>query len=226
MNCHNQVLKDDPRLALVRESAATGKPIPWVQIHKTPDYVYFNHSIHVNNVSRIKARLISCGANVPATREAEKHLWQRGILCVPDFVSNAGGVLGGTMEFAGVSPSVIVKFVDRHFSRQVSAMIEKARREGLYIRDVAEEVAFLADGADYDLLMGLADDLRFVTITSAAQVERASGETRVEVAALGHDKCERCWHVRPDVSADPAHPGLCGRCVSNLFGEGEAREHA
>jgi hypothetical protein len=48
MNCHNQVLKDDPRLALVRESAATGKQIPWVQIHKLPDYVYFNHSVHVN----------------------------------------------------------------------------------------------------------------------------------------------------------------------------------
>lgn len=48
MNCHNQVLKDDPRLELVRESAATGEPIPWVQIHKTPDYVYFNHSVHVN----------------------------------------------------------------------------------------------------------------------------------------------------------------------------------
>jgi hypothetical protein len=48
MNCHNQVLAQDPRLALVRESAASGKPIPWVQIHKTPDYVYFNHSVHIN----------------------------------------------------------------------------------------------------------------------------------------------------------------------------------
>jgi len=48
MNCHNQVLKDDPRLALVRESAQSGKPIPWVQVHKVPDYVYFNHSVHVN----------------------------------------------------------------------------------------------------------------------------------------------------------------------------------
>ncbi len=47
MNCHNQVLKDDPRLALVRESAATGKPIPWVQIHRIADFVYFNHSVHV-----------------------------------------------------------------------------------------------------------------------------------------------------------------------------------
>jgi hypothetical protein len=48
MNCHRQVLKDDPRLALVRESAATGRPIPWVQIHRVPDFVYFNHAVHVN----------------------------------------------------------------------------------------------------------------------------------------------------------------------------------
>jgi hypothetical protein len=48
MNCHVQVLKDDARLALVRQSAASGEPIPWVQIHKLPDYVYFNHSVHVN----------------------------------------------------------------------------------------------------------------------------------------------------------------------------------
>ena len=100
-----------------------------------------HHSIHVNNVSGIQARVISSGANAPATREAERRLWQRGIVCIPDFVSNAGGVLGGTMEFAGVSPSVIVKFVDRHFSGQVSGLMEKARRDGLYIRDTAEQVA-------------------------------------------------------------------------------------
>jgi hypothetical protein len=47
MNCHNQVLKDDPRLALVRESATNGVPILWVQVHRVPDYVYFNHSVHV-----------------------------------------------------------------------------------------------------------------------------------------------------------------------------------
>ena len=48
MNCHSQVLKDDPRLAPVRESAATGKPIQWIQIHKLPEFAYFNHSVHVN----------------------------------------------------------------------------------------------------------------------------------------------------------------------------------
>ena len=55
MNCHNQVLKDSPKLELVRESALSGKPIEWVQVHKTPDYVYFNHSVHVNRgVSCVK----------------------------------------------------------------------------------------------------------------------------------------------------------------------------
>lgn len=48
MNCHSMVAKDSDALSLVRESYATGEPIPWVRIHKTPDYVYFNHSVHVN----------------------------------------------------------------------------------------------------------------------------------------------------------------------------------
>ncbi len=48
MNCHNQVKKDSPLLAVVRHSFETGESVPWVKIHQTPDYVYFNHAIHVN----------------------------------------------------------------------------------------------------------------------------------------------------------------------------------
>ena len=47
MNCHATVLKNSPRLALVRESAITGKPIPWVRVHMLPDYAYFDHSAHL-----------------------------------------------------------------------------------------------------------------------------------------------------------------------------------
>ena len=53
LNCHSQIQKDNPKLAPVRESAETGEPIDWVQVHQTPDYVYFNHSVHV-------ARGVSC----------------------------------------------------------------------------------------------------------------------------------------------------------------------
>ena len=48
MNCHTQIFPDAPTLAPVRESWATGKPIEWTRVHDLPDFVYFNHSIHVN----------------------------------------------------------------------------------------------------------------------------------------------------------------------------------
>jgi hypothetical protein len=47
MNCHRQVQKDSPKLAAVRESWETGKPIPWIRVHKTPDFAYFDHSAHM-----------------------------------------------------------------------------------------------------------------------------------------------------------------------------------
>jgi isoleucyl-tRNA synthetase len=104
--------------------------------------------------------------------------------------------------------------------------LEELRVEGRIGSSLQGEVTYYADGADYDLLAGLGDDLRFVLITSAARVERASGETRIEATASAHAKCDRCWHYRADVGSDPQHPGLCGRCLSNLYGDGEGRTHA
>jgi len=48
MACHSLVKKDSPLLKPVRDSEASGDPVPWVRIHKAPDYVYFNHAVHVN----------------------------------------------------------------------------------------------------------------------------------------------------------------------------------
>jgi hypothetical protein len=48
MNCHSIVKPTSPLLEVVRQSYATGEPVPWVKIHQVPDYVYFNHSVHVN----------------------------------------------------------------------------------------------------------------------------------------------------------------------------------
>jgi hypothetical protein len=47
MNCHARVKTQSEQLELVRESYASGRPIPWVRIHKLPDYVYFSHQAHV-----------------------------------------------------------------------------------------------------------------------------------------------------------------------------------
>ncbi|RMG01019.1 MAG: cytochrome C [Planctomycetota bacterium] len=47
MNCHSLIATDSPKLAPVRESFASGKPVPWVRVHDLPDFVYFDHSAHV-----------------------------------------------------------------------------------------------------------------------------------------------------------------------------------
>jgi len=48
MNCHTAIAAESPKLAAVRESYASGKPVPWVRVHDLPDFVYFDHSAHVN----------------------------------------------------------------------------------------------------------------------------------------------------------------------------------
>lgn len=48
MNCHSIIKPASPLLEVVRKSYETGDPVPWVKIHQAPDYVYFNHSVHVN----------------------------------------------------------------------------------------------------------------------------------------------------------------------------------
>lgn len=48
MNCHNQIWSDSPMLEPVRESWRTGTPLEWVRVHDLPDFVYFDHSIHVD----------------------------------------------------------------------------------------------------------------------------------------------------------------------------------
>jgi len=111
---------------------------------------------------------------------------------------------------------------------KVNKQLEEARAAGLIGSALAAEVDVYAADEDYTTLARLGADLRFVFITSRATVHRVANETgqRIEVAASQHAKCERCWHYREDVGADAQHPTLCGRCVSNLYGGGEAREHA
>ena len=48
LNCHSQVWNESPKLEKVRRSQIEGKPIEWNKVNDVPDFVYFNHSIHVN----------------------------------------------------------------------------------------------------------------------------------------------------------------------------------
>jgi isoleucyl-tRNA synthetase len=118
----------------------------------------------------------------------------------------------------------------RELRSGVLKQLEELRIGGKIGSSLAGEVELYAKGENREFLKSFGDDLRFVFITSQASVMDQSGPdaapVRIEVKASPHQKCERCWHYRADVGKDRAHPGLCGRCVANLFGAGEPRVHA
>ena len=116
--------------------------------------------------------------------------------------------------------------------REIRALVQKElealRVSGAIGSSLQAEVAIHASGDKLSLLQQLGDDLKFVLITSAAQVVpvASSADEKILVTASAHKKCERCWHYRADVGEHAEHSGLCGRCVSNLFGQGERRRAA
>jgi isoleucyl-tRNA synthetase len=103
--------------------------------------------------------------------------------------------------------------------------IETVRAQGQLGSSLQANLRVQLPAADLALLQSLGDDLKFVFITSAVALGEAP-ELAVTVSVSTAPKCERCWHYRDDVGADTAHPGLCGRCVSNLHGAGETRQVA
>ncbi|MCB4361251.1 isoleucine--tRNA ligase [Quatrionicoccus australiensis] len=107
----------------------------------------------------------------------------------------------------------------------VTKALEEQREAGKIGSALQAAVEIRCAGEKYEALAALGDDLKFVLICSSTVLVRDEAE-QVVASPLAHAKCERCWHVRDDVGADPAHPGLCGRCVSNLHGAGEARHCA
>ena len=116
----------------------------------------------------------------------------------------------------------------RSVRSDVLKVLEDARASKAIGSSLQAETDVRAHGEKFALLQTLGDDLRFVLITSAARLTAAASAAEECVLATPskHPKCERCWHYRADVGADAAHPDICGRCVSNLFGAGEPRRFA
>ncbi len=122
---------------------------------------------------------------------------------------------------------------------EVNKTLEAFRQSGQIGAALEAKVSVFVDEPLYALLSTLKDELRFVFITSYAEVFKQSqapasavktdmtGLT-VAIEALTHVKCARCWHRRMDVGTDPIHPGLCHRCIDNIAEEapGEFRRFA
>ncbi|MGI9422081.1 MAG: Glu/Leu/Phe/Val family dehydrogenase [Hyphomicrobiaceae bacterium] len=97
--------------------------------------------INAENAGRVQAKLILQGANIPATREAEQILHQRGILSIPDFVANAGGVICASVEFHGGNEKQAFDAIAEKISRNVAEVLAIAERDKLETRTAAERMA-------------------------------------------------------------------------------------
>ncbi|MBL8416035.1 MAG: isoleucine--tRNA ligase [Propionivibrio sp.] len=189
----------------------------------------------------LKDRLYTAAVNSGARRSAQSALWH----ITQTFAQLMAPILAFTAEevwqtLTGKSGSIMLQtwqplpapageavLLDkwskiRVYRAEVTRALEELRVAGRIGSSLQAAVRIHADGEKYEILESLGDDLRFVLICSTASIVR-NAEEKLECTALAHAKCERCWHVREDVGANSEHPDLCGRCVSNLHGEGEER---
>ncbi|MGH8675819.1 MAG: class I tRNA ligase family protein, partial [Burkholderiales bacterium] len=193
----------------------------------------------------LKDRLYTCGADSTARRSAQTALWHathalaRLMAPILSFTaeelwqvltrSKEDSVFFHTWHALPDVPDAAALLAKwdrlRELRDPVRKQIEQLRTEGKVGSSLQAEVEFCVDGADYEMLASLGEDLKYVVLTSAARVVRTE-DTRTAATPSRHPKCERCWHYRKEVGAHAEHPGLCGRCISNLFGPGEVRPHA
>ena len=92
-------------------------------------------------VDSVKAKLIVCGSNIPFSLEAEKKFHEKGILVIPDFVANAGGVISSYVEYIEGSVDDMWKMVEEKIIANTKIMLERSKEQGIIPRDAAMEIA-------------------------------------------------------------------------------------
>lgn len=120
---------------------------------------------------------------------------------------------------------------------EVNRALEQARKDKSVGKALEAQVTLFATQDLADKLAKLGEELRFVLITSKATIETVTAapadalETDIDglwlaVSPAEGAKCDRCWHVTTDIGESEEHPELCGRCITNVDGEGETRQFA
>ena len=146
--------------------------------------------------------------------------------------------------YAGLSSLEPSEAMGRDYWEQLMSVRSAVNREMELRRGAGElrgsldaEVTLFCEPSLLAQLQALGDELRFVLITSGASLASLEAATqdaaetevpglKLQISVSAQEKCERCWHRRPDVGQIAAHPTLCGRCVENIDGSGEQRHFA
>jgi glutamate dehydrogenase (NAD(P)+) len=97
--------------------------------------------LHEGNVDQLRAKLVVSGANIPATEAAERKLEERGVLTVPDFIANAGGVICAAMEYRGSSEASALAAIKEKIRQNTRLVLESARSRRVSTRQAAIDLS-------------------------------------------------------------------------------------
>jgi glutamate dehydrogenase (NAD(P)+) len=97
--------------------------------------------IDANNVNHLKTKLVIEGANIPITPGAEKYLHAKGVICVPDFIANAGGVICSAMEYRGALQSAAFNAIEEKVRCNTKQVLAEMTARGVLPREAAVELA-------------------------------------------------------------------------------------
>jgi glutamate dehydrogenase (NAD(P)+) len=97
--------------------------------------------VRADNVSRLCARLMPQGANIPCTPEAEQALHERGVLVVPDFIANAGGVICASVEYRGGTQRAAFEYIDERVRANTRAVLQESQHDKIFPRAAALKLA-------------------------------------------------------------------------------------
>jgi glutamate dehydrogenase/leucine dehydrogenase len=97
--------------------------------------------VRADNVARLKTRLVAQGANIPLAPEAEQTLHDKGVIVVPDFIANAGGVICASIEYRGGTQRAAFDYIDEKIRSNTRVVLDESRRTGVTPRIAAEKLA-------------------------------------------------------------------------------------
>jgi glutamate dehydrogenase (NAD(P)+) len=97
--------------------------------------------IRADNAERLRAKLVVQGANIPVTEEAEAALHAHGVLSIPDFIANAGGVICAAVEYHGGNEAQAFQTIAEKVRRNTERVLEAAKAEDLLPRAAAVALA-------------------------------------------------------------------------------------
>jgi len=142
---------DVARLMTIKQESGTvaayprGRKLPVAELLTVPCDILVPAArpdcIHAGNAEAIRAKLILQGANIPATAEAEAVLHRRGVLVLPDFIANAGGVICASVEYHSGTEASAFDAIRQKIGHNTEAVLLRSRREGIEPRRAAVDLA-------------------------------------------------------------------------------------